>query len=224
MIAVLYDIEGNLAALEAVLDDAISLGCDRFLIGGDNAGGPWPSETVALIRHLPGALYVRGNADRWLVDPPNEAEAPAHVREMVEWTRASLSEEDVHWLGALPDSVELDKVLFVHGSPLSDLQSFLPEPSPNDERLVAGTAASTICFGHFHMQFVREGPSGKTLVNPGSVGLPWDGDPTAAWATYDGSFQLRRTAYDVRRAVETARRMPEPTSSSLARSYETGRR
>lgn len=223
MLGVLYDVEGNLAALEGVLEDAVALGCDRFLIGGDHAGGPWPSETVAVLRRLSGAFYVRGNADRWLVDTPNESQ-PAPVRKAVTLTRSSLSGDDIQWLASLPESVEMDDVLFVHASPLNDLESFLPEPSPEDERLIAGAVASTICFGHFHVQFIREGPFGKTLVNPGSVGLPWDGDPTAAWATYDGSFQLRRTAYDVRRAVAAGRMsLPEPLSSSLARAYETRR-
>ena len=113
--------------------------------------------------------------------------------------QGSLSEEVVEWLYSLPPQAELDGILYVHGSPLSDVESFPPEPSGDDERMLAGVSDRTVVFGHSHQQFRRPGPNGTHLVNPGSVGMPLDGDVRAAWATWDGDFEFRRTEYDVAR-------------------------
>jgi diadenosine tetraphosphatase ApaH/serine/threonine PP2A family protein phosphatase len=94
-------------------------------------------------------------------------------------------------------------VLYVHGSPLSDVESFPAEPSDDDRRMLAGVAGVTVVFGHSHLQFQRPGPDGTTLLNPGSVGMPLDGDVRAAYALRrdDGTFEFRRVAYDVERAA-----------------------
>src|SRR3954463_5346959 len=71
MLALLYDIHGNLPALEAVLADLERRDVDRYLLGGDMAPfGAWPAETVARLRELDGAVWIRGNTERWLLDPP----------------------------------------------------------------------------------------------------------------------------------------------------------
>ena len=80
MLALLYDIHGNLPALEAVLDDARGHDVDGWLLGGDMAPfGAWPAETVARLRELPDATWIRGNTERWLVEPlpPEEPMAAA---------------------------------------------------------------------------------------------------------------------------------------------------
>ena len=190
MIACLYDVHGNLPALEAVLAD---LGdADRYSLGGDYAlFGGWPAETVARLRELEPAIWIRGNADRWLADPPEQ------LREAVDNARAQLGDALAAELAALPESAGDGDMLICHGSPVSDMRSFLPEPADDEPELLAGVTASRLMFGHTHLQF-RRMASGIELVNPGSVGVPLDGDHRAAYAVIhdDGRLELRRVAYD----------------------------
>jgi predicted phosphodiesterase len=199
VLGVLYDIHGNLPALEEVLAEAEREPIDRWLLGGDyGTPSPWPVETLARLRELPDATWIRGNGERWLRDLP--ADRP-EVRESYEQLGSGVSEEEEEWLYSLPAQAELDGILYVHGSPLSDDESFPPQPGQDDERLLVGVRDRMIVFGHSHQQFRRAGPNGTDLVNPGSVGMPLDGDVRAAWATWDGDFTFRRTAYDVERAA-----------------------
>ena len=110
---------------------------------------------------------------------------------------------DEGWLYSLQSRFEEDGVLYVHGSPLSDVESFAPEPGEDDERMLDGVRDRTVVFGHSHQQFVRPGPNGTTLINPGSAGMPLDGDVRAAYALRgdDGEFEFRRVGYDVERAA-----------------------
>lgn len=219
-IAVLYDIHGNLAALEAVLAEAESVGATSYVLGGDYvAFGPWPRETAELLESVSATVCIRGNVDRWLREEP---EAPESKRELITTAlaaaRESLGPALVERLYALPERAALDGILVYHGSPLSDIESFAPEAQPGEERMLAGEAERTILFGHSHQQFERPGPNGTLLVNPGSVGAPLDGDPRAAWALYeDGRFGFRRTAYDVERAAAQLRSLGEWTEPILPR-------
>jgi diadenosine tetraphosphatase ApaH/serine/threonine PP2A family protein phosphatase len=211
-IAVLYDIHGNLAALEAVVEDAGEAGATSYVLGGDYASfGPWPRETVELLETLPDVARIRGNVERWLLEEP---EAPASAQEFLEAAltaaRDSLGPDLVTRLYGLPEQAQLDGMLICHGSPLSDIDSFAPQPQDGEERLLNGESDRTVLFGHSHVQFTRPGPTGTTLVNPGSVGAPLDGDVRAAWALYeDGQIQFRRTAYDVERAAAQMRSLGE---------------
>ena len=130
--------------------------------------------------------------------------------------------EEVEWLSSLPERAELEGILCVHGSPLSDVDSFAPEPEEGEERMLVGVRDRTIVFGHSHRQFRRPGPDGTDLVNPGSVGMPLDGDTRAAWALWDGDFQFRRTEYDVARAAADYRRYGGDTGELFARRVERG--
>jgi predicted phosphodiesterase len=205
VLGILYDIHGNLPALERVLEEASELDIDRWLLGGDyGTPSPWPDETLARLKELPNATWIRGNGERWLKEPPEDR---PEVMEVYDLFSGSYSEELVDWLFALPAQAELDGILYTHGSPLSDVDSFPPQPSDDDERMLAGVHDRTIVFGHSHQQFRRAGPNGTTLVNPGSVGMPLDGDVRGAWATWDGDFELRRTDYDVAKAAAAYRAM-----------------
>lgn len=207
MLVVLYDIHGNLPALEAVLADAERLGADRYVLGGDyGTPSPWPAETLARLRELPDATWIRGNGERWLREPPLDR---PEVMEVYDLFRGQLPDVEVDALYRLPPAAEVDGVLFVHGSPLSDVESFAPQPQDGEARLLAGVRDRTVVFGHSHQQFRRPGPDGTDLVNPGSVGMPLDGDVRAAWMTHDGDFQFRRTAYDVERAAAAFEAMGE---------------
>jgi diadenosine tetraphosphatase ApaH/serine/threonine PP2A family protein phosphatase len=220
-LALLYDVHGNVPALEAVLDECEAAGADRYLLGGDYAAfGPWPRETVELLDGLDAVAWIRGNGERWLVEEP---EVPPDLRD---WARAALDaargdlgKETVRRLYSLPADAEVDGVLYRHGSPLSDVESFAAEPQDGEVRMLAGVRDRTVVFGHSHVQFRRSGPDGTELLNPGSVGMPLDRDPRAAWALRheDGSFELRRTAYDVERAVARLRTLGDWTDPVVHR-------
>ncbi len=200
MLALLYDIHGNVVALDEVLKDAEAAGAGAYLLGGDFASwSPWPRETVERLRGLPNATWVRGNGERWLREPP--ADRPEVIQALSEHDSGLGTDEG--WLFSLQSHFELDGVLYVHGSPLSDFESFPPVPGKDDERLLNGVRDQTVVFGHSHQQFRRPGPNGTTLVNPGSAGMPLDGDVRAAYALRkdDGEFEFRRVEYDVERAA-----------------------
>jgi diadenosine tetraphosphatase ApaH/serine/threonine PP2A family protein phosphatase len=195
VLALLYDVHGNLPALEAALADAAAAGADRYLLGGDYAlFGAWPRETVGRLRELR-ADWIRGNAERWTATPE---EAPEPVRGAIGRCREMLGEDLVAQLAALPESLEREGVLYCHGSPVSDVRSFMPEPTEEEAELLAGVKARRVVFGHTHLAFARQAAGGIELVNPGSVGMPFDGDRRAAYALLgeDGRVEHRRVAYD----------------------------
>ena len=201
MLALLYDIHGNLPALEEVLKDAEAAGVEGYLLGGDFASwSPWPGETIERLRSLPNSTWIRGNGERWLRDPPLDR---PEVLEALKALDSGLG-TDEGWLYSIQAQYELDGVLYVHGSPLSDVDSFPPDPGPDDERMLAGVRDRTVVFGHSHQQFKRPGPNGTTLVNPGSVGMPLDGDVRGAYALRhdDGEFEFRRVEYDNERVAQ----------------------
>jgi predicted phosphodiesterase len=206
LLGVLYDIHGNLPALERVLAEAQRARVDRWLLGGDyGTPSPWPTETLARLRELDDAIWIRGNGERWLLEAPDDR---PEVAQTYEQFRNQIPPDEVEWLFRLPAEAEVDGILYVHGSPLGDGESFASEPRDDDERLLDGVRGRTVVFGHSHLQFRRAGPNGTDLVNPGSVGMPLDGDRRAAWATWtqDG-FEFRRTEYDVERAAAGYRAM-----------------
>ena len=220
MLGILYDIHGNLDALNAVLADAADAGVDRWLLGGDyGTPSPHPLETLARLRELPNATWIRGNGERWLLEPPEDR---PEVTDTYERFRGQIPEEEVRCLYSLPPQAELDGVLYVHGSPLADDESFAAEPQQGEECLLAGVRDRTIVFGHSHLQFRRPGPNGTDLVNPGSVGMPLDGDRRAAWATWEGDFAFRRTGYDVEPAAAAYREMGGDFGEFAARRIEKG--
>ena len=220
MLGILYDIHGNLPALDSVLEETSGLEIDRWLLGGDyGTPSPWPDETLVRLKELPNATWIRGNGERWLRDPPEDR---PEVMEVYDLFTGSYPEELVDWLYSLPPEAELDGILYVHGSPLSDVESFHAEPNEDDEKLLNGVRGRTVVFGHSHLQFRRPGPDDTELVNPGSVGMPLDGDVRAAWATWDGDFELRRTEYDVARAAAGYRSLPGDFGEFAARRIERG--
>jgi diadenosine tetraphosphatase ApaH/serine/threonine PP2A family protein phosphatase len=202
LLALLYDIHGNLPALEAVLADAND--ADEFLVGGDIAAfGAWPVETVERLRELD-ADWIRGNADRWLVESPD---IPDLMLEVIERSRELAGEQLCRELAALPESTAQGGTLYCHASPLSDMDSFYPTPQDTDAERLMGVEAERVVFGHTHLSFQRVGPGGIELVNPGSVGMPLDGDHRAAYAVVhdDGRVERRRVKYDWQTSVAAVR-------------------
>jgi predicted phosphodiesterase len=220
VLAILYDIHGNTAALDAVLAEADAMGADRYLLGGDfGTPSPAPLETLERLRALANATWIRGNGERWLRDPPLDR---PEVMEVYEHLSSGVPEEEIEWLYNLPPQAEVDGILFVHGSPIADDESFPPHPGEGDELLVGDVHDRTVVFGHSHQQFRRPGPKNTDLVNPGSVGMPLDGDVRSAWATWDGDFTFRRTEYDVERAAAAYRSLGGDFGEFAARRIERG--
>jgi putative phosphoesterase len=224
VLGVLYDIHGNLPALDAVLEETQLAGADRYLLGGDYAlFGAWPAETVARLRELD-ATWIRGNVDRW-VDDPGEDDLPDEVRGAIGRCRELLDAETIAELGALPAALVEGGVRYCHASPLSDLRSFPPEAGPEDEELLAGAEEARVVFGHTHLQFTRVGGVGTELVNPGSVGIPLDGDHRAAFALAhpDGRIELRRVEYDFQASASAVRDVLGEFGETAARRIEQAR-
>jgi len=222
MLGLLFDIHGNIPALERVIEQADDEGINRWLLGGDyGTPSPWPLETLDRLKQLPNATWIRGNGERWLREPPLDR---PEVMESYAIFSGHLPEEVVDWLYALPPQAELDGVLYVHGSPLSDVESFAPQPEPDEERLLAGAHDRQVVFGHSHQQFRRPGPDGTELLNPGSAGMPLDGDTRSAWAVRydDGQFEFRRTEYDNQRAADAYRKLGGEFGEFAARRLERG--
>jgi putative phosphoesterase len=188
-IAALYDIHGNLAALEAVLaevpEDA------TIVVGGDIcAGGEQPAETLARLRGLGDRVaWLRGNADREL-HPGEKGLAPA---EFLEKARAQLSQEEIEFLHELPPTQRIGDVLYCHASPRNDLDIFTERtPEERIAFLFAGLDVATVVCGHSHTQFDRT-VAGVRVVNAGSVGMPYEDEPGAYWLL---DLVHRRTPYD----------------------------
>ncbi len=197
MRALLYDIHGNLPALEAVVADARAAGAEQFVLGGDYAlAGAFPHETVKALGKLE-ADWIRGNTERWLEEPSDAPDDELMLR-AIEYCRDALGGKDTEKLFRLPEQVEIDGACVCHASPHSDVLTFMPEPTGGDHELLAHTDAEVVIFGHSHVQFSRAAEGGRLLVNPGSVGLPFDGDRRAAYALWHGGreFELRRVGYD----------------------------
>ena len=234
VIAVLYDIHGNLPALETVLADAVAAGADEFLLGGDYAlFGPWPAETLARlkqVRHRDVRSAATSTAGRAFPDDLPDDEV---LHRAVADCRAAIGDGAAQELGALPEQVVVGGTRYCHASPASDMRSFLPEPADGEDELLAGAAERRIVFGHTHLQFRRLRHDGIELVNPGSVGTAARRRPSRrlrARSLDDGSLELRRVSYDheasaaaVRRAL---RRRPvggaERTATARGASLNTG--
>jgi diadenosine tetraphosphatase ApaH/serine/threonine PP2A family protein phosphatase len=225
VLGLLYDVHGNLPALEAVLADAARAGVDRWLLGGDYAlFGPQPAATVERLRELD-ADWVRGNGERWTASP-DEAPDDAVVRMAITAARHELGAATVEELAALPGTLERDGTLYCHGSPPSDVRSFWPQPADDEGELLAGVSASRLVFGHTHLAFRRRAEGGVELVNPGSAGMPFDGDPRAAYAlvTDAGEVEHRRVAYDQQASAAAVReRFSAAFAETVARRIEQAR-
>lgn len=218
-VAALYDVHGNLPALEAVLAEVDALEVDAVVVGGDIAVGPMPRESLERLLALgERARFLRGNGDRAMGETTAEEGLWA---DRGRWSAEQLQRGQRAWLAALPDtqSLEVDGLgptLFCHGSPRSD-EEILTAISP-EERVaaaVAGVAEEVVVCGHTHVQFDRR-VAGKRLVNAGSVGMPYEAGPGAYWSLLGPEVELRRTEYDLEAAAAAIRGSGYPDADELA--------
>jgi len=209
-VAALYDIHGNLPALEAVLVEVERERVDAIVVGGDIASGPpQPREVVELVRSLPNAHCIRGNADR-LRDREHAGE------QGLEWLLSKLDEERIDWLEGLPFSVVLDDTLYVHAAPDDD-RTIVTELTTDEKLagLLRDVEQHRVVAGHTHMQLERR-VGERLFVNAGSIGWPYEGRPGAYWAILDEGVELRRTQYDLERAAELVRASGHPRAEEVA--------
>jgi putative phosphoesterase len=202
-IAVVSDVHGNVVALEAVRKALKKEKPDVTLIAGDLVmNGPEPGAAVDAIREMErhGAIVVQGNTDIAVADGDYAAAFPMllesgitdAMRAAAEWAHDALDDDQLAWLRRLPAERRVrvgdDLVLLTHGSPGSQTQGFDRDLDPSTvlER-ISRTDARVICCGHTHIPNVQEF-GWKVVVNDGSAGYVFDGDPTASWAlvTLDG--------------------------------------
>jgi putative phosphoesterase len=224
-LAVVADVHGNLAALEAVVADLDRQRPDLVVHGGDLVlNGPKPAEVVDLVRELrwPG---IMGNTDQalwelpgWLQDKGRElfSRTTAMTREMIGPARLA-------WLHELPLEWRDDDMLLVHAAP-GDLWKVVKDDAPDDE--LAGTfggrEARLVVYCHIHRPFVRRMP-GLTVANTGSVSIPADGDWRASYLIVeDGRPSLRRVEYDLERELAELRDSRYPSWQALAAMQRTG--
>jgi putative phosphoesterase len=198
-IAALADVHGNLPALTAVLADVDAADVDTIVVAGDIASGPMPAETLDALQAR-GARFVRGNADRVLdVRGADDEETWVRARR---WVAARLGEKRLAFLAALPLDLRLElpalgPVRFCHGAPASDEVAITKLTSDERlRRLLEGIDERLVVCGHTHVQFDRTVDAIR-VVNPGSVGAPYEAEPGAYWALLDTDVELRRTEFDV---------------------------
>lgn len=200
MLAILSDIHGNLAALEAVVADARAHGATRFLSLGDVVGYHCdPGPCIDLLASL-GATNILGNHDGYVLEATNCPRSKV-VAGIIEDHRRLLSSEQRDWLArSLPSLLEGGS-LYVHGGPRDVREQYLYTVSAS----TFPPGVEALFSGHTHVQVAAK-IGAKTYCNPGSVGQPRDGDSRAAYAlSKDGELTLRRVSYDIQRTADAMR-------------------
>ena len=210
-VAVIADIHGNAAALEAVLGEVAGSGAEAVVVAGDVVPGAEPGAVLERLMDLRHARFVRGNGDREVVEAFDAgarfdaAEADAAVR-MAAWTAERIDREERGFLASFDEAVALEvdglgSVLVCHGTPGSD-ERMLTSLTPDEAvaRELAGVEADVVVGGHTHVHYDRRVGTVR-LVNAGSVGMPYEGRRGAFWLLLGPGVELRRTEYDVGRAA-----------------------
>ena len=211
-VAVIADVHGNAPALAAVLAEIEREDVDLIVSCGDLTWGPLPEETYELARGL-NARFVRGNADRAVLERVSESE-----RE--QWMQEHHDQELRDFLATFEDtvSVEVDglgPVRLAHGSPRSDEECVTPEtPEKRVREFSAGADEKVIVTAHIHIQFDRE-VAGIRSLNAGSVGLPYETAPGAYWALLGPDVEFRRTDYDLDATLERYRSSGQPNVEQI---------
>ena len=213
-VAAISDIHGNLPALEAVLAEIDREGVDDIVVAGDTAHGPWAAEIVDLLAER-SARCVRGNADREVVDR-SDLFGP-----LAPWSADRLGERRLTVVAGWPLTVELSvdglgETLVCHSTPTSE-DPIYTRITPDAElvSILGNVDADVLVCGHTHMQYDKTLSSGLRVVNPGSVGIPYEGARGAYWALLGPGVEFRRTPYDVEGAVAAIEVLGVPVDARM---------
>lgn len=223
-VAAIYDVHGNLPALEAVLEEIRRADVDHVVVGGDVVPGPMPRETLEFLLNLDLPVeFIQGNGETEILAVragQETGKVPEPFREAMRWNARQLSSEHERLLADWPLTLRLEirglgEVLFCHATPRNNTEIFT-RLTP-EERLLsifeAPGAPLAVC-GHTHMQFDRTIGSVR-VVNAGSVGMPF-GEPGADWLLLGPDVQLRHTPYDLTKAAERIRNTEYPQAEEFA--------
>jgi predicted phosphodiesterase len=223
-VAVLADVHGNAVALSAMSEEVVDAAPDLLVFLGDLTWGPLPEETWQLVGVLCESFtgrtrFVRGNAERALSDlrkGKRMAEAGPRERWMLTaHTASTLDALERFSDSAVVDVEGLGLTRFCHGSPRSDEELITPAtPNRRMRELLAGVPEPILVTAHTHIQFERLA-RGVRSVNPGSVGLPYQGEPGAYWAILGPDVELRRTEYDLELAIARYRGTSDPLAETM---------
>ena len=223
-VAALYDIHGNLPALEAVLRDIRRAQVDHVIVGGDVVPGPMPHECIDRLRTIDVPVqFIHGNGDREVAAQKagiESAAIPERFRESMRWNARQLSEEEAEFLASWPPTVRIPidgigSVLFCHATPRNDTDVFT-RLTPDEEfaTIFSGINADLIVCGHSHMQFDRK-VGRLRVINAGSVGMPF-GKPGAYWLLLGVDVEFRHTSYDLADAALRIRATGDPQAEDFA--------
>jgi putative phosphoesterase len=229
-LAAIYDVHGNLPALEAVLGDLQSVNPDLIVVGGDVAAGPMPAEVMDRLVALGDSIcFVRGNADREVLAAYDAGpyvdvvDMAVPVERVAAYAASKIDREHRDLLASFAERLIVDierlgKVLFCHGSPRSDEEIVTAATTEMRLReILARVDQDVVVCGHTHAQFDRR-VGGKRVVNAGSVGMPYQGKPVGGFWLLLGadSVSLRRSDYDLNRAVGRIRATGYPEAEDIA--------
>ena len=223
-VACLFDIHGNLPALEAVLEEVLQSEADHVVVGGDVVPGPFPRECLDLLYSLSLTVdFIIGNGDRETITAMRDgvsSAVPAYFHEAMRWNAAQLTEQDAKLISTWPLTRRLHvggigDVLFCHATPRNDSEIFMRTTS--NETLLPifePLGVHAVVCGHTHMQHQRTVGTTR-IINAGSVGASFQG-PGAYWALMGPTVQLRRTYYDVEGAAARVRATAYPQKEEFA--------
>ena len=223
-VAALYDIHGNLPALEAVLDDVRRADVGEIIVGGDVVPGPMPRETLERLLDLDIPVrFIRGNGDRVVLarmGGEESSEVPEAFRDVVRWNAEQLEPGHARLIAGWPGTLRAaipgaGEVMFCHATPRSDTGVFTRlTPEHRVRPQFDGVGVPLVICGHTHMQFDRK-IGGTRVVNAGSVGMPF-GAPGAYWLLLGPGIELRHTPYDLVEAAERIRSTAYPQAAEFA--------
>lgn len=222
-VAALYDIHGNLPALEAVLEEMAREDVEALVVGGDVVPGPMPRSTVAALQSVAIPVhFLHGNGELDVLafrrgETPGRV--PQRFHEAMRWVCAELGEDQLDAMAAWPATVRVEveglgEVLFCHATPRNDNELFTRRtPEERLRPIMEAAAAPVVVCGHTHMQFDRS--VGRVrVVNAGSVGMPF-GEPGAYWTLLGPDVEMRRTEYDVEGAARAIRATAYPEAADF---------
>jgi predicted phosphodiesterase len=223
-IAALYDIHGNLPALEAVLAAVRRAGADRIVVGGDVLPGPMPRETLACLLELSIPVeFLRGNGETALLAQMagrDLGKLPEQAREALQWVAEQLQPAHERLIARWAPTLRIaipgpGDVLFCHATPRSDTEIFTRlTPEQRLRPIFQGLGVPLVVCGHTHMQFDRA-VGATRVVNAGSVGMPF-GAPGACWLLLGPDVELRHTPYDLPAAAARIRSTSYPQAQEFA--------
>lgn len=226
-VAAIYDIHGNLPALEAVLEEVRRAEAEFIVVGGDVLPGPMPREVLECLLNLDVPVqFIQGNCE---IDALAEmtgigaVRLPEQVREIMRWSAQQIFPEYEQLIAGWAKTLRIEigglgVVLFCHATPRDDNEIFT-RLTP-EERLVPifeGLDVNIVVCGHTHMQFDRM--IGKIrIVNAGSAGMPF-GAAGADWLLLDADVQLQHTTYDLKKTAERIRKTDYPQAQAFAENH-----